>query len=94
MTSDVVRVRAVVRGRVQMVGFRAFVQRYAAQLGLGGSVRNAPDGTVVCELQGPREAVAQMVTRLNEGPMHARVDRVDVEHLDPIADAPSLRVTA
>ena len=94
MTSDVVRVRAVVRGRVQMVGFRAFVQRHAAQHGRGGSVRNAPDGTVVCELQGARAAVAQMVQRLHDGPMHARVDRVDVEHLDPVADAPSKGVTA
>ncbi|MBV9099882.1 MAG: acylphosphatase [Candidatus Dormibacteraeota bacterium] len=94
MTSDIVRVRAVARGRVQMVGFRAFVQRHAAQLGLGGSVRNAPDGTVVCELQGAREAVEQMLARLNDGPLHARVDRVDVEPLEPVADAPSMRVTA
>lgn len=94
MTSDVVRVRAVVRGRVQMVGFRAYVQGHAARLGVGGSVRNASDGTVVCELQGPHDAVELMLTRLHDGPSHARVDRVDVEHLTPVDDAPSMRVTA
>ncbi|HWW09051.1 MAG TPA: acylphosphatase [Candidatus Acidoferrales bacterium] len=94
MASDVVRVRAVVRGRVQMVGFRAFVQRHARDTGLRGTVRNAPDGTVVCEAEGARPVVDDLVDALHRGPSYARVDRVDVEHLEPGGDLPLMSVTA
>jgi acylphosphatase len=53
MGSEVVHVRAVVHGRVQMVGFRAFVIRHAGDAGLSGTVRNEPDGTVETVLEGP-----------------------------------------
>ena len=94
MASDVVRVRAVVRGRVQMVGFRAFVQRHARGTDLRGTVRNAPDGTVVCEAEGARPVVEGLVDALHRGPSYARVDRVDVEHLEPSGDLPPMSVTA
>ena len=86
------RARAVVRGRVQMVGFRAFVQRHAA--GLRGTVRNRPDGTLEAELQGPRDQVERMLGLLRQGPSHARVDAVDVEYLPASGELPPMRVTA
>ena len=89
-----VRARAVVRGRVQMVGFRAFVQRHAGDLGLRGTVRNLPDGTVESVLEGPRADVASLIRLLHSGPSHARVDAVDVVYEAVAGELPPMRVTA
>ncbi len=64
MGAEVVRLRAVVHGRVQMVGFRAFVMRHAGDAGLAGTVRNEPDGTVETVLEGPRPEVERMLELL------------------------------
>jgi acylphosphatase len=90
MGESVVRVRAVVHGRVQMVGFRAFVIHHAGEAGLSGTVRNQPDGTVETVLEGPKTDVEQMIDLLREGPSHARVDRVDVEHVAPTGNLPAM----
>jgi acylphosphatase len=92
MGSAVMRVRAVVHGRVQMVGFRAFVIRHAGDAGLSGTVRNEPDGTVETVLEGPAPAVERMLDLLREGPAHARVERVDVEYSDPTGNLPAMMV--
>jgi len=92
MGSEVVHVRAVVHGRVQMVGFRAFVIRNAGDAGLSGTVRNAPDGTVETVLEGPRSEVERMLDLLREGPTHARVERVDVEYAAPTGTLPAMMV--
>lgn len=94
MTSESVRVRAIARGRVQMVGYRAFVLRHAGEAGLRGTVRNQPDGTVEVLLQGSRDAVEGMVQRLREGPRGARVDRLDVDELTAEGELPPITVTA
>ena len=94
MAPEVVRVRAVVHGRVQMVGFRAFVIRHAGDAGLSGTVRNAPDGTVETVLEGPRPAVERMLDQLREGPSHARVDRVDLEYSNPTGSLPAMMVAS
>ncbi|MBX9582715.1 MAG: carbamoyltransferase HypF [Gemmataceae bacterium] len=60
ITADPVRVRADVRGTVQGVGFRPFVYRLAAELGLAGWVRNSPGGAAV-EAEGPAPAVAEFL---------------------------------
>lgn len=71
------RLHAIVRGDVQGVGFRYFVQRKAQQLGLRGWVRNNDDGTVELVAEGSREELEQLKRALEEGPRLARVDRVD-----------------
>jgi acylphosphatase len=71
------RLWVVVHGRVQAVGFRAFVYRRARSLGLRGWVRNRPDGTVECVAEGPRSELDQLLTELQEGPSAARVKRVE-----------------
>jgi acylphosphatase len=71
------RLHAVVRGDVQGVGFRYFVQRRAQQLGLNGWVRNNDDGSVELVAEGQREELEQLKRALQEGPRMARVDRVD-----------------
>jgi acylphosphatase len=72
------RLRAVVQGRVQGVGFREFTRRHAAMLGLAGWVRNRPDGAVELEAEGPRPALDELLRRVHTGPRLARIDTVDV----------------
>ncbi|HVC41494.1 MAG TPA: acylphosphatase [Candidatus Saccharimonadales bacterium] len=94
MGSDVVRVRAVVHGRVQMVGFRAFVIRHARDGGLSGTVRNHPDGTVEAVLEGHRSDVERMLELIRQGPSHARVERVDVDYSNPTGSLPAMMVAS
>ena len=72
------RVRVVVSGRVQGVFFRAECARRAKAEGVGGSVRNMPDGTVEAVFEGPERAVDAMVAWCHEGPEWAHVDAVQV----------------
>jgi acylphosphatase len=92
MSQSMVRVRAVVHGRVQMVGFRAFVISHAGALGLAGTVSNQPDGTVEATLEGSKLDVERMLDLLRQGPSHARVERVDVEYSAPTGKLPAMMV--
>ncbi len=74
--------RAVVRGRVTGVLFRASVERRAERLGLTGYVRNAPGGTVEVVAEGPTEALEALVAYLRVGPPAARVDDVATKWAD------------
>src|ERR1017187_6760882 len=72
--------RFVVRGRVQGVGLRWFVEREAHILGIAGWVRNNSDASVEILAMGTRDQLAGLRSRLREGPRAARVD--DVEEFD------------
>ena len=76
--TDRARLDATVRGRVQGVGFRYFVLRQGAALGLDGWVANAADGSVRCRAEGSRRALGELLAALRVGPSGARVDGVDV----------------
>jgi len=84
--------RFVVRGRVQGVGFRWFVEREAAILQVAGWVRNNSDGTVEVLAQGTRDQLAGLRSRLQEGPRAARVDDVEVSEAEPIAGLTSFQI--
>ena len=75
--------RAVVRGRVQGVWFRASTAERAAALGLRGRAENRPDGSVLVVAAGEAAALDRLVEWLHRGPPMARVDAVDVEAIDP-----------
>ncbi len=75
------RMRAVVSGRVQGVGFRFSTQQEARQLGLGGWIRNRPDGTVEVEAEGDEASLQRLLTFLHKGPRGANVASVHVEWL-------------
>jgi acylphosphatase len=66
-------VRFIVTGRVQGVGFRWFVLRWARELGLTGFVRNLPDGSVEVVADGPGERIERLAAELGKGPPAARV---------------------
>jgi len=71
-----VAVRIVIEGRVQGVGFRAFVTMEAARREIRGWVRNRRDGTVEALLIGPPESVEAMIEACRRGPPLARVTQV------------------
>jgi acylphosphatase len=73
------RLRVVVSGRVQGVGFRASAQQVARRLDLAGWVRNLADGRVELEAEGPPAVIDQLLDWLRKGPSLARVDGVDVD---------------
>jgi len=84
--------RFLVRGRVQGVGFRWFVEREAHILGIAGWVRNNHDGSVEVLAMGTPEQLVGLRSRLQEGPRAARVDAVDVSQADPVAGLNSFQI--
>jgi len=70
-------VHVIVRGRVQGVGFRAFVEYEAERRGLAGFVRNRRDGTVEALFAGPPETVRDMIAACRKGPPGSRVETID-----------------
>lgn len=81
------RVRAIVSGTVQGVGYRAFTVRQAHKLGLYGWVRNRPDGTVEVEAQGSRGRLDDLLAALRRGPAYARVRDLQVSWHQPHPEA-------
>lgn len=71
--------RYIVRGRVQGVGFRWFVESEARALGINGWVRNNPDGAVEVLAIGSNEQLSALHAKLRSGPRSARVDGIEVE---------------
>ena len=84
--------RFIVRGRVQGVGFRWFVEREAHVLGIAGWVRNNVDGSVEVLAQGTRDQLSGLRSRLREGPRAARVDIVEEIESRPSAGITSFRI--
>jgi len=84
--------RFVVRGRVQGVGFRWFVEREAHVLGVSGWVRNNADGSVEVLAQGTRDQLLGLRSRLRQGPRAARVDDVEESEVGPVAGLSSFRI--
>ncbi|HET9052120.1 MAG TPA: acylphosphatase [Candidatus Dormibacteraeota bacterium] len=93
MTDPCVRLHAVVRGRVQGVGYRVFVIRHAERLGLRGTVANLPDGRVECIVEGPRPAIDELGAQLRKGPLMARVAGVETTESQCSGTVPPMRVS-
>jgi len=74
--ADKQELHAIVRGRVQGVGFRYFVIREASALGLRGYARNRDNGDVEVVAQGARPALERLLALLWRGPSAARVSEV------------------
>jgi acylphosphatase len=82
---SVARVRCVVRGVVQGVGFRWFVLQRARRWRVTGWVRNNLDGSVSLEIQGSRDALEMMHDEISQGPSWSRVDSVDATEIPVVA---------
>jgi acylphosphatase len=75
--SQAQRLKAVVKGEVQGVGFRWAVQRQAGQLGLTGYAENLPDGSVRVEAEGDPGRLDELEAFLRQGPHWAEVESLD-----------------
>jgi acylphosphatase len=75
------RLKAVIRGEVQGVGFRWSVQRKAAELGLTGYAENLPDGSVRVEAEGDPDRLDQLEAFLHQGPRWAEVQDLDAQRV-------------
>jgi acylphosphatase len=64
---------------VQGVNFRSSTKAEADTLGLTGSVRNCPDGSVEVVIEGPRTTVQQLIDWCRRGPAWARVDGLTID---------------
>jgi acylphosphatase len=79
MSEEMARVHIWVRGRVQGVGFRAFVATEAQRMGLRGWVRNVGWDQVEAVAEGPRPLLERLVEQMRTGPLGARVEEQQVE---------------
>jgi acylphosphatase len=92
--AELVRVHAWVQGRVQAVGFRAFVQQNALQLGVTGWVRNVGYDTVEALAEGTREQIEDFLQMVRRGPIGSRVDESREEWEQVTGEFSSFRVKA
>jgi acylphosphatase len=83
---DATRVHLWISGRVQGVFFRATTEDEARRRGLTGWVRNADDGRVEAEVQGPPDAVDELIDECRTGPPAARVEDVEVTPIEPVGN--------
>jgi len=74
---------AIVRGRVQGVGFRYSTIRQANSIGVRGTVRNTEDGCVEVVAEGDADQLAVFLAWLERGPPGAHVRKVDVDPIPP-----------
>jgi len=81
-----VRAHVWVQGRVQAVGFRAYVEYSARQIGVTGWVRNVGYDTVEAVVEGERAKVERFIEMMKEGPRGSRVDESKVEWENPTGE--------
>jgi acylphosphatase len=84
--------RFLVRGRVQGVGFRWFVEREAHILGVAGWVRNNADSSVEVLAMGTRDQLSALKSRLQQGPRASRVDQVEESEAKPVRGLKAFRI--
>ena len=77
-----IRIHVLISGRVQGVFFRSNTKTIADNLGIGGWVRNLPDGRVEVIAEGEKDRVDRFIEFLKKGPTPARVDNVEIETQD------------
>ncbi len=80
---EIVRAHVCVSGKVQGVGFRAFVQMQANKRALHGWVRNRAEGEVELEVEGPQASVETFIQALHKGPPLSQVLQVIVDWKEP-----------
>jgi acylphosphatase len=84
---NVVRAHIWVKGRVQGVGFRAYVEYAARQIGgLTGWVRNVGYDTVEAIAEGERSGVERFIQAIKDGPRGSRVDELKVDWENPTGE--------
>lgn len=83
VTTLIAAAEIIVEGRVQGVGFRAYVDRRASLLGVTGYVMNLNDGRVRVHAEGERHVIDALINELRRGPRGARVEQASVRWIEP-----------
>jgi acylphosphatase len=78
--------RLVISGRVQGVGFRAWMSAQAEALGVSGWVRNRRDGSLEAVVDGDTAAVEELLRACRRGPRHADVTAIEEDLAEPVAE--------
>jgi len=73
------RFHLLIKGRVQMVGFRYFTRKKAQELGVNGWIKNLPDGDVEAVIEGEDSAVEQLIKYCKRGPLFADVTNIEIQ---------------
>jgi len=94
MHSQEIRAQVIITGKVQGVGFRAWVQKVARERSLSGEVQNQSDGTVKAILEGDDLMVKEVLDLCKDGPKAARVDRTDVSFEQFVGEYDGFRITS
>ncbi|MGA1845840.1 acylphosphatase [Deferribacter abyssi] len=87
------RLHAIVFGKVQGVGYRAFIYDKALYLGLKGFVRNLPDGTVEIEAEGDEISIYRLLDSAKKGSPLANVTNVDYKIYDDLRGYTKFEIT-
>ncbi len=90
---DKKKVSIVVRGRVQGVGFRYYVQTKAIEIGVTGWVKNLYDGSVATIAEGKEEDLEQFLEKVKKGPSFSIVRDMDIKWGEFSGDFPSFEIT-
>lgn len=73
----------VVKGKVQRVGYRDFVEQYAKEHNLSGWIKNNADGSVAAVIQGTPEELKDCIEILNRGSLLAKVETLSIDWRTP-----------
>ena len=92
LPSDAVRAHIWVRGRVQGVGYRMYVEFEAERRNLNGWVRNCDSSKVECVFEGQRADVEAVIAWCRKGPPHALVLTVHTDWETPTGEDSGFRI--
>ena len=88
------KVRMIVSGFVQGVGFRYMTKMLADKIGVNGIVRNEPDGDVYIEAVGANDKVEQFIQKVRQSPSpSARIDHIAIENDEQIKNYHDFQIT-
>ncbi len=90
---NMIQIKAIVKGRVQGVFYRAHTQKQADRLGVKGYVKNLPDGSVEAVFEGDPKSVSQMVKWCHQGPKASFVEHVLAKEADGLSNFETFKIT-
>lgn len=81
--TELQQIHAIVKGRVQGVGFRATVVHFAKQLKLHGTVRNLPDNSVEIYVHGPKNIIQELFLTLHREFGSSNISNIEQTEVNP-----------
>jgi len=87
------RYNIIVKGRVQGVGFRYFVQATAKQMNLTGWVKNLDNGNVELEAQSNMDFLDVLLDKLKKGNSFSKIIDIEIKNINELLTERDFRVT-